>query len=96
MKVNILRSAQDDLDDGYMFYEGCESGVGSYFLDSLYADIMSLQTLAGRHKLVNGYFRKLASRFPYSIFYKVEELEIRVYAVIDNRRDPKWIIERLN
>jgi plasmid stabilization system protein ParE len=95
MKVNILRAALKDLDDGFLFYEGCEEGVGIYFLDSLYADIMSLRTLAGGHKIVNGFFRKLASRFPYSIFYKVEDSEIRVYAVIDNRRDPRWINERL-
>jgi hypothetical protein len=38
----------------------------------------------------------VASQFPYSIFYLVEDDEIRVYAVIDTRRDPAWISERLD
>lgn len=95
MNVNILRRAQDDLDNGYLFYESCEVGVGEYFLESLSSDILSLRTFAGGHQKVQGYFRKLASRFPYSIFYKVEEAEVRVYAIVDNRRDPEWIRSRL-
>ena len=35
MRIRILKSAQDDLRDGYWFYESQETGVGDYFLDSL-------------------------------------------------------------
>jgi hypothetical protein len=34
MKIHILDQAEDDLVDGYNFYENQEQGVGSYFLDS--------------------------------------------------------------
>lgn len=96
MRINILRSARNDLEDGYLFYESCEEGVGEYFLRSLHADILSLKSIAGGHRIINGYFREHASRFPHSIFYKIEENEVRVYAVIDERRDPEWISDRLN
>lgn len=39
MRVRITRPAEQDLLDGYTFYERQQAGIGSYFLDSLYADI---------------------------------------------------------
>ncbi|MBU4259729.1 MAG: hypothetical protein L6263_01860 [Desulfobacteraceae bacterium] len=34
-------------------------------------------------------------RFPFAIYYGIEENEVRIYAVIDCRRDPAWIRRRL-
>ena len=39
MRVRILDTARDDLIQGFHFYEQQESGLGDYFLSSLYADI---------------------------------------------------------
>lgn len=43
MNIRILDEAQQDLIDGFQFYERKEAGLGGYFLDSLFADIDSLQ-----------------------------------------------------
>lgn len=40
MRIKILESATEDLKEGYYFYEFQESGLGDYFLESLYSDIM--------------------------------------------------------
>ncbi len=96
MKVVILPEAEEDLVEGYWFYEMLEEGVGEYFLNSLAADIRSLGIFTGGHEVFEGYHRMVADRFPHAIFYKIEEDEIRVYAVIDTRRDPEWIGDRLN
>lgn len=42
MKIEILESARRDLVEGFLFYEKQADGIGSYFLNSLYADIESL------------------------------------------------------
>jgi hypothetical protein len=42
MRVRITRSAEEDLLLGFAFYDMQQEGIGSYFLDSLYADINSL------------------------------------------------------
>ncbi len=42
MKIRILDSASQDLIKGFDFYEKPEAGLGSYFIDSLFADIDSL------------------------------------------------------
>jgi len=65
MKIKILRTAQQDLIDGYRFYEQQTEDLGSYFLDTLYSDIDSLVLNAGIHPLYFGkYFRLLSKRFP--------------------------------
>jgi uncharacterized protein (UPF0332 family) len=91
MKIEILESAKKDLSDGAKFYESSESGLGSYFLDSLFSEIDSLLIYAGVHQVVNsGLYRMFARRFPFAIYYKQDTDIIRVYAVLDTRRKPAW------
>ena len=67
MKIQILDEAQQDLAYGYQFYERQSDGLGDYFLDSLFADIDSLQIFAGIHTRFFGYHRLLAKRFPFAV-----------------------------
>ncbi|NTW54670.1 MAG: type II toxin-antitoxin system RelE/ParE family toxin [Chlorobaculum sp.] len=95
MRVLVLEEATTDLADGYRFYEGQANGLGEYFLDSLWSDIQSLRLSGGIHSIHNGYHRLLAKRFPYAVYYRVEDGVALVRAILDCRRDPKWITERL-
>lgn len=95
MKVKILESARRDLRAGYNFYERQEQGVGEYFLNSLFADIDSLTLYGGIHPLKFGFHWMLASKFPYAVYYRLEQDQAIVRAVLDCRRDPTWIAERL-
>jgi len=47
VKIEILDEAQEDLVDGFRFYEAREVVLGSYFLDCLFSDIDSLLLYAG-------------------------------------------------
>lgn len=49
MTIQILESAKRDLIKGFHFYEKQETGLGNYFLDSLYSDIDSLIIYSGIH-----------------------------------------------
>lgn len=96
MQVVVLSSAKDDLRDGYFFYERQGGAyLGNYFLASLQSDLSELSLYAGIHNKKFGLYRALSRRFPYSVYYDIEEGEARVYGVLDNRRDPSWIIGRL-
>ena len=88
MRVEISTDAHEDLANGHAFYERQSSGLGGYFADTLYSEIESLQIYAGIHPIRNGFYRMLARRFPYSIFYQIEGDVARVYAVLDNRMNP--------
>jgi hypothetical protein len=95
LKIRILQSGFDDLDEGAAFYERQEEGLGSYFSSSLMADIDSLMLYAGVHRIVRGYHRMLSKRFPYAIYYKLEDDCAVVHGVLDCRRRPSWIARRL-
>lgn len=95
-RIRILEAARRDLLAGYRFYEQQSEGIGRYFLDSLYSDIESLRISAGVHAVYfDHYHRLLSKRFPWSVYYRVEGEEIRIYAVLDSRRNPDLIRNRL-
>jgi plasmid stabilization system protein ParE len=96
MRIELLDSAENDLLDGFKFYERQSKGLGNYFIESLFSDIESLHLYAGIHSIHFGYHRLLAKRFPFAIYYKSDKDIIRVYAILDCRRNPAWIRNRLS
>jgi plasmid stabilization system protein ParE len=95
MRIKILSLAEDDLEDGYRFYEPQAEGLGIYFLDTLYSDIDSLAYFAGMHRVVLGYHRLLSKRFPFAVYYRIADDEVIIFAVLDCRRNPGWIRKKL-
>ncbi len=89
--VIVLADAARDLECGRDFYDAQALGIGDYFADSLLADLESLRLFHGIHSRHFGFHRMLASRFPFGIYYDETESEVRVFAVLDLRRDPLWI-----
>jgi hypothetical protein len=96
MKIQILDRTENDLSEGFAFYEEQEAGIGDYFLDSLASDIDSLRLYAGIHPTHFGrYQRLLSKRFPFAVYYTVSAETVWIHAVLDCRCDPAWIRERL-
>jgi hypothetical protein len=95
VKVRLLQSAFDDLDEGAAFYDEQQSGVGAYFIDSLLSDIDALALYGGIHRIIGGYHRALSKRFPYAIYYRVDGDILVVQAILDCRRNPRWIARHL-
>jgi len=95
MNVRILDEAEQDLIDGFRFYDSQEQGLGDYFLDSLFSDIDSLRLYAGIHSVHFGYHRLLSRRFPFAVYYRIEQNTAHVWAILDCRQDPAKIEERL-
>ena len=96
MEIHLLEAAKDDLRAGYRFYEQQSAGLGAYFLDCMQADVRSLQVFAGIHAKAEGFHRMLAKRFPFAIYYLIDNDRVDVYAILDCRRDPTWIESRLH
>ena len=94
--VVVLEEAIEDLEEGRMFYESREVGIGDYFIDSLLSDINSLKIYAGIHSVHLGFYRMLSKRFPFAIYYEIVEGMAKVAAVLDMRRDPAWLREEFS
>jgi len=95
MTVVILEDAAEDIEVGRQFYESCEGGIGNYFVESILSDLDSLILYAGIHRVYFGFHRMLSKRFPFGIYYEVEDKTAYVYAILDMRRDPLWIRREL-
>jgi len=52
IKVRLSEDALQDLNDGFLFYEAQEAGLGDYFATCLRADIERLKVSAGVHRVV--------------------------------------------
>jgi hypothetical protein len=97
IRIRISQEALEDLADGFWFYEAQEKGLGDYFSSHLRADIEGLKVTAGIHRQVYRDYHRLLSRvFPYAIYYTLEGDEVVVWIVVDCRRNPEWIRERLD
>jgi hypothetical protein len=98
MKVKdilTLKEAADDLNEGRAFYDIQEPGVGTYFWDCMISDIESLIIYAGIQAKQLGFYKMLASRFPYAFYYDIFEDVAYVVAVLPMRRNPAWISRQL-
>ena len=70
--------------------------MGAYFPDSLASDIDSLQLHAGIHPIQFGrFYRLLSKRFPYAVYYQIENDTALLRAAFDLRRDPAWMAAKM-
>lgn len=89
--VDLLDEAERDLRAGEEFYNKRESGLGDYFVDSLFSDLSSLQLFAGIHAKHFSCYRLISKRFPFAVYYELEEKRVVVIAILDMRRKPNTI-----
>ena len=98
MKFNIelTEFAKEDLINAKNFYDLQVNYLGSYFIDNILLDLESLTFFGGIHQKVYGYYRMLAKRFPFAIYYDIEkDNKVVVHAILDTRKNPQNIKERL-
>ena len=95
MRIRILPNAISDLEFAADFYESQSEGLGDYFLTSLVSDIESLKLFAGIHEKYFGFHRLISKRFPFAIYYQLNDEFVDVIAILDCRQNPKTIENRL-
>jgi len=94
-KILVLKEAALDLDTGRDFYDRKEPGLGDYFWDSLISDLESLMIFSGVHEKHHGFHRMPAKRFPYAVYYTVEDDTTYIVAVLPMLRNPVWLEQML-
>ena len=89
--VVVLDRAREDIESARDFYDGCEVGVGDYFVDCILSDIASLQFYFGSHRVHFGFHRLLSRRFPFAVYYELVDEVVSVVAILDVRMQPSKI-----
>jgi plasmid stabilization system protein ParE len=88
MNVEVRSEAHLDIAEGVAFYDRQGYGAGDYFYQRIFEDIESLSGTAGIHERHFGYHRKIASRHPFLIYYRLKGTGVEVVAVLDGRSRP--------
>ena len=94
-RLSITELAHEDLQRGKDFYDEQALYLGDYFIDSIFVDLESLSFYGGIHEQYFGFYKMLAKRFPFAIYYDIEEDIVVVHAILDTRQNPSSINLRL-
>lgn len=92
MKLNIRREAEQDIDYAFGWYRINAPHVANRFLDALDA-VFAL--IVERPELFPVAYRDLrratVRRFPFSVYYRVNDADVTVFAVLhQHRADEIW------
>src|SRR5580698_9861737 len=94
-RLVIRPAAESELTEAYQWYEAQRQGLGSEFLFSIEAALALIQRTPELHPLIHKPIRRaLIRRFPFGIFYVVQEDAIHDLAVFHGKRNPKRWVER--
>jgi toxin ParE1/3/4 len=91
-QIKAEPSVDADVDAAFDWYEGEQEGLGREFVDELRA--VYLRIVDGPLKyaeLRSGIRRALTRRFPYAVYFSIDETVVVVLAVLHAARDPaQW------
>ena len=93
--VIVLARAGGDLEQLRLFYEAQQSGLGEHCVDSVLASLTKLAHTSGIHSRRERYHRMINKTFHLGIYYRERGADTLVVAILDLRRDPKWIRKQL-
>ncbi|MBS1257254.1 MAG: hypothetical protein MAG551_00291 [Candidatus Scalindua arabica] len=90
MILRYTDRSKDDVDLAFQWYEMQRRGLGFDFLDCVEMSLSNILRFPKMYAICYSNFRRcVIRRFPFSIFYTIEDEEIVIHSVFDNRQDPK-------
>lgn len=95
--IKFRPELEEDALNAYYWYEEKAAGLGEDFIRIFYASITEIQRNPFSHKKIYKNFRrKLLRRFPYSIYYLIQDNMITVIGLFHTARNPGRIRNKLN
>ena len=95
--IKFRPEIEEDALNAYYWYEEKAVGLGEDFFRVFYASITEIQRNPFSHnKVYKNFRRKLTRRFPYSIYYIVQDNIIIVFGLFHTARHPRRIKSKLN
>jgi toxin ParE1/3/4 len=90
MRLRYTDRSKDDVELAFAWYERQRKGLGFEFLDCVESALLNIIRFPEMYQIRYSCFRGCPiRRFPFSIFYSIENDEIIIHSVFDNRQDPK-------
>jgi len=90
LPIIFRRQVGRDLAAGFQYYEAQAQGLGERFIGAARSAFEAIERYPQMFASVHGDVRRaIVSRFPYAVFYRIEQDRIVVLAVLHTARDPK-------
>lgn len=90
--LRFLPEVEDDIISGYIWYEAKSRGLGEDFLRMFYASANEItRNPLLYHKVYLDFCRRLLRRFPYAIYFTVENSQIIVFGLFHCARNPQAV-----
>lgn len=88
-RLLIRRQAKSDLRQAARGYEGQSSGLGREFVAEVEAVLNRIGENPLQYQTIYREVRRAIPRkFPYGVFYRIEQSDIVVFAIVHLHRDP--------
>jgi plasmid stabilization system protein ParE len=97
MRLTYHPDAEEELIEAAQYYEKRVSGLGHRFLREYDAAISDIEKTPELWPVIeDGLRRHVMRRFPYAIYYRVQDEELRILVVMHHSRHPDYWRYRLN
>ena len=92
-RVSLRTAAKIDIEEARDWYDRQRPGLGEEFLLSIADALGSLEESPLRYPVYYRDFRRiLTERFPYKVFYRIEDEAVIVFRVLHSARDHTWLV----
>ena len=89
-QIIIRPEAEADIQDAFLWYEQQRNGLGNDFLLCVEEALSMIGRTPEMYPRVHkNVYRSLIRRFPYGVFYIIEEDRIVILAIFHAKRNPK-------
>lgn len=94
--IVIHADAQKEIDETFAYYEGKRDGLGYDFVEEIERCTNQIQRSPKLAIKVTDtdYRRSITKRFPYLIFYRETDDDIRIIAIAHSKRKPGYWVNR--
>lgn len=96
MEIRLLKAAQGELDEGYIYFEEQVKGLGDEFLDEFLKTLKRIKLNPKAWAPLSKRTRRcLFNRFSYGIIYQIREEELLIVAIAHLHRKTQYWKNRI-
>ncbi len=86
-RLFVKQEATEDVEDAFDWYESRQPGLGLYFERELEQVLVRITKHPRQFPFADGFHRAVMSRFPFKIYFTIEENEIFIVSVYHDKRE---------
>ena len=92
LKVKFAKEASYEFRESVEWYESGAKGLGLRFTDEIASTVEKIRLNPDLYRKITGNIRRIqVNRFPYSVFYTIEDDTLVVLRIFHNKRKPvQW------